>query len=242
LPYKQLTKAEADDLRANGIDIVSNFEAGAQNALGGTQQGAADVQAALAAHKAAGGPDQARIYFSVDWDAAPGEQDAINAYLKACSDVLGVENTGIYGGFWPLSRALDAGVASLGWQTQAWSGGNVDSRISLYQRNDLGYQTVDGVQADINEAHTDDFGSWGVTPVSPGPTPDPTPPVPVDPFIGWYKGATDRDLLEYIVSQLGPGDPSWTSKGMTLRDFIWTAEQPKTVTKPAKKPAPKKGT
>lgn len=33
---------------------------------------------------------------------------------------------------------------------------------------------------------------------------------------------TDRELLEYIAAQLGPGDPAWASKGMTLRDKVWS--------------------
>lgn len=46
---------------------------------------------------------------------------------------------------------------------------------------------------------------------------DTTPvPAPV-----WPKGATDRELLEYVAAQLGPGDPSWPSKGMTARDKLF---------------------
>lgn len=37
----------------------------------------------------------------------------------------------------------------------------------------------------------------------------------------WPQTATDRELLEYIAEQLGPGHPSWPSKGMTLRDKVW---------------------
>ncbi|MCV7230656.1 N-acetylmuramoyl-L-alanine amidase [Mycolicibacterium komossense] len=46
---------------------------------------------------------------------------------------------------------------------------------------------------------------------------DTTPlPAPI-----WPKGAGDRELLEYIAAQLGPGDPLWTSKDRTLRDKLW---------------------
>ena len=220
LQYKQLTLPEANDLQANGIEIVSNFEQGTSNALGGEAQGQIDVQAALTAHNAAGGPSPAQIYFSVDFDASPDQQDAINAYFRAINNILGVENTGIYGGYWPLSRCLDAGVVALAWQTEAWSGGNIDSRINLLQRNGLGYQTVEGVQCDINEAHTDNFAAWGTAAPLPQPQPTPINP-PSDPFILWYKGASDRELLEYITAQLGPGDPAWASKGSTLRDEVY---------------------
>lgn len=52
------------------------------------------------------------------------------------------------------------------------------------------------------------------------PQPVPVTPVPVS---AWPKSASDRELLEYVAAQLGPGDPTWESKGMTLRDKIWKA-------------------
>ncbi|MCU1676127.1 MAG: hypothetical protein JWM93_885 [Frankiales bacterium] len=52
---------------------------------------------------------------------------------------------------------------------------------------------------------------------------------PTDPFIAWYKGATDRQLMEYIVAQLGPGDPNWPSKGSTMRDKLWSVVTGKTA-------------
>jgi N-acetyl-anhydromuramyl-L-alanine amidase AmpD len=50
-----------------------------------------------------------------------------------------------------------------------------------------------------------------------------TPPV-VDPLVQfnqWVAGATDRELLEYITRQIGPGDPAWQSKNKTLRDKVF---------------------
>ena len=37
----------------------------------------------------------------------------------------------------------------------------------------------------------------------------------------WPQTATDRELLEYIAEQLGPGHRDWPSKGKTLRDKVW---------------------
>jgi hypothetical protein len=53
-------------------------------------------------------------------------------------------------------------------------------------------------------------------PVAPGPVPVTPPPA------AWPKTASDRELLEWLVAQLGDGDPSWASKGMTLRDKVWS--------------------
>lgn len=48
--------------------------------------------------------------------------------------------------------------------------------------------------------------------------PAPQTPVPVS---QWPKSATDRELLEWLVNQLGDGHPDWKSKGMTARDKLW---------------------
>jgi hypothetical protein len=49
---------------------------------------------------------------------------------------------------------------------------------------------------------------------------NPPNPAPVEkPF---PQNLSDRELLEYIAAQLGPGDPTWASKGMTLRDKVWS--------------------
>jgi hypothetical protein len=68
-------------------------------------------------------------------------------------------------------------------------------------------------------------------PPPPPPQPPPQPPVPAT-FEQWLTGATDRQVLEYIAAQLGPGDPSWTSTGSTLRDELWKLSTP-TVQKAA---------
>jgi hypothetical protein len=83
--------------------------------------------------------------------------------------------------------------------------------------------SADGLDPDAFAA------ACGIGTAAPTPTPVPTPtpaPPPTDPFLAWIKGAADRELLEYIVEQLGPGDPSWTSKGQTLRDFLWSLTSP----------------
>ncbi|WP_280490914.1 hypothetical protein [Nocardia asiatica] len=72
--------------------------------------------------------------------------------------MLGRANVGIYGGYWPVSRALDAGYATWAWQTDAWSGTNVEARRAIHQT--LRQVTVGGVRCDVNEAGATDFGQW----------------------------------------------------------------------------------
>jgi hypothetical protein len=151
-------------LWANGVDIVSNWEAAADNARGGFNQGVTDAQTANANHLAAGGPPDRPIYFSVDYDAPESDQPAINAYLQGVASVIGLSRTGICGGYWPVKRCLDAGVVTWAWQTEAWSsdpaglapagpdGDYLDPRANILQRNAAGFVNINGVQCDIDAA------------------------------------------------------------------------------------------
>lgn len=209
LPGKQLVGTEFADLTANGIAVVFNWETTTDFTLGGAAQGTADATSALSYIRTLPGMQEANpvVYFSADFDATPDNQTPINAYLSAAAAVLGgPQFVGIYGGYWPLSRALDAGVCKYGWQTEAWSGGNIDSRINIMQRNGLGYQTVGGVQCDINEAHTDDFGQFFGAPPTPIPAPTPTPAPGGD--------VTPLDYSQLIYEQLcGPVDTTGYGTG-----------------------------
>ncbi|WP_433659397.1 glycoside hydrolase domain-containing protein [Nocardia sp. CA-128927] len=158
LPGKLLTPAEADDLRAHGVSIAANWETTATRMLDGYGAGVVDARAGLAQVLRCGGRPDRPIYFSADFDVTPQDQQRINTYLDGAATVLGRANVGIYGGYWSVSRALDAGSASWAWQTDAWSGGNVETRRNMHQT--LRQQVVGGVVCDVNEAETTDFGQW----------------------------------------------------------------------------------
>lgn len=163
-----LNAAEVQDLRAAGVAIALVWEkksfAGDDRATKGRAAGVADAQAADAQATAcglAGWP----IYLAIDFDIpdfAPNSSDPraklgpCGDYLEGAMSVLGRARMGVYGGFYAVSRALDAGLATYTWQTMAWSGGQVDPRINLLQR--LGTVTVDGVECDVDEARKSDFG------------------------------------------------------------------------------------
>jgi hypothetical protein len=162
LPGKLLTSWEADDLRASGIEIVSNWETTAEEMLNGYAAGVADAAAALAQVLACGGFADRPIYFSADFDATPEQQSAINAYLQGAGTVIGEANVGIYSGYWTVKRALDAGVAQWAWQAQAWSGGNQDPRIHILQDSNAGYAHINGIECDINRSMKADYGQWSL--------------------------------------------------------------------------------
>ena len=213
LPGKQLLPAEAADLQANGIQIVSNWENYANRMREGFQAGLADGFAADAWHRKCGGPSTGVIYFSCDYDAPESDQPAINDYLRGTAQALGsVDRVGMYGGYWPLSRAFDAGVIRWGWQTVAWSGSNpnykfknIDSRAHILQRNDLGFPKIAGVETDINETFVNNFGQWG----------DNVPNNNGGLFM-FLTPEQEKELYEgvcYIRDQLGEGFDGWGEDG-----------------------------
>lgn len=160
---KNLTRAEAAALATVGIWSVVVWESTANRALAGQAAGAADATRALAQATACGMPAGRPIFFAVDFDATPGNQTAINAYLDGAASIIGRSRVGIYGGYYPVKRALDAGKAAWAWQTIAWSGGQWDPRAVIRQ----GAQTtIGGVSVDLNTATTTDYGQWmpGVLP------------------------------------------------------------------------------
>jgi Rv2525c-like, glycoside hydrolase-like domain len=167
---KNITKAEFNNIVGAGLNVVLVFEQGAQNMLGGKAQGIADAKVAEAEAKALGA-DGIPIYFAADWDATPGQQAAINDYLDGVASVITWKRTGIYGGYWPLHRAQQAGKAKYFWQTRAWSGTNEDVKnFHLFQ---YGSGKVGPADVDFNRSLQADYGQFKGTP-NPNPTPKPT--------------------------------------------------------------------
>lgn len=232
LPGKQLTAGEFQDLMNNGLLVGFNFETDATFMV--EDNGAADATQALTYIRSLPGiPANAQptVYFSADFDEAQTQDNILIAYLQAAAGVLGLAQTRLYGDYYICKRMMDAGVIGGFWQTEAWSssqdGFHVDSRVGIVQRNNAGYQTEAGIQCDINEAHVDlsQLGLWGTAitaPAPPAPVAPPATPLPSDPFLAYLATASDADVLRYIAAQLGPGDPSWASVGMTARDKLWS--------------------
>lgn len=163
-----LTAAEVADMHAAGVAVVLVWErkiiGQPDRATEGHAAGVADAQAAVAQAATAGLPDNP-IYFCVDFDIpdySPGDPSAraklgpVGDYFEGVLSVLPRERVGVYGGFYAVSRVLDAGLAEWAWQTAAWSGGREDPRIHLFQR--VGTAVVDAVDCDVNEARKDNFG------------------------------------------------------------------------------------
>lgn len=183
-PSKNLTRAEADALATQDVWVVANWEYGAQDMLRGYAGGIADAQLAQAQAVAAGMPSGRPIYFSADWDVTPTQESTVLAYLSGADSVLGHSRAGEYGGYYPIKIARDSGVAWT-WQTSAWSGGQWDSRDTVRQ---TGSAVVGGVQVDVNEAMTADYGQW-----QPGRLPEPATSIVIPPH-------QERDMILHSIT------------------------------------------
>lgn len=163
-----------------------------------------------------------------------GEYNALATWLGNRARVIGYGNTGDLNNIWgskpPGLRLIVAGYGSNPdypgkiahqYTDGTGFGGGLPEGVAPFGNCDM--NSADNLSPSALAA------VLGVTTVPPPiPIPTPPPPTPGDPFLAWVKDAADRQLLEYIVDQLGPGDPAWSSKGETLRDFLWGLQpQPK---------------
>lgn len=159
---KRITAAQVADYRNNGLGIGLVFEDYANPAQNNPSQpakvcGVIDAGIALSQANALGFPSDRPIYFAVDYDAPESAQPWIDDYLRGVASVIGANRVGVYGGFYIVKRCMENGTAKWGWQTVAWSGGQLYSGAHLYQN---GNSALNG-GADVNEAKKTDFGQWG---------------------------------------------------------------------------------
>jgi hypothetical protein len=155
---KNISIGEANALEAAGIDVVANWEDdGHQEILDGWGGGVHAAQVAAEQAAAAGMPGNRPIYFSVDFDAQPYQQAAVDAFFDGAASVIGRARVGAYGSYGVISRLFDAGKINWGWQTYAWSYGQWDPRASMRQ---IQNSAACGGGCDIDQALAADFGQW----------------------------------------------------------------------------------
>jgi len=177
--FKPVTRDYADALRAAGLHIVSNFQYGKpgwpdpSDFTRGYAGGVADAQSALGLHGAAGGPDSAPIFFSVDEDIDANTWKSVAVeWFRGINSVLGAGRTGVYGHAKVCGWAIDDGVVgrsttaghSWAWQTTAWSHGAREPRAVLYQGvvntpSNPG-PLIGGIHVDVDDVLAADFGQW----------------------------------------------------------------------------------
>lgn len=177
--FKPVTREYADSLRALGLHVVSCYQYGKpgwptpSDYTRGYEGGVADAQTALRLHGAAGGPDSAPIFFSVDEDIDLNTWNSLAMeWFRGINSILSVNRTGIYGHANACGWAAKDGVIGRStsegkwwaWQTRAWSDGVREPAAVLYQyvivtASDPGVALA-GTHVDVDEVLAADFGQW----------------------------------------------------------------------------------
>ena len=176
---KPITLPYAQSLHAAGLIVVSNFQYGKPGGTApsdftrGYAGGVADARTAWQLHTAAGGAKNAPVFFSVDDDI---NRDTWNnlalPWFRGINSVLGVQRTGVYGGYDTCRWAAESGVIGnsqvpgyrWAWQTRSWSNGQRFPAAVLYQHTIDTASTpgplVGGIRVDVNDVMAQDCGQW----------------------------------------------------------------------------------
>jgi hypothetical protein len=177
--FKPVTREFADALRAAGLHVVSCYQYGKpgwptpSDYTRGFDGGVADAQTALRLHGAAGGPDSAPIFFSVDEDIDLNTWNSLAVqWFRGINSILGADRTGIYGSAkscgWAIRDSVIGRSTTAGhrwaWQTRAWSNGEREPAAVLYQSVVVGGSNpgvaMGGTHVDVDDVLATDFGQW----------------------------------------------------------------------------------
>lgn len=156
---KIISVAEKNEILGAGLALVLFHEWDANAMLGGYPAGVAAAHSddqQLAQLGMTGCP----VYNVADFDALPSQQAAINAYQDGYASVRGWPVTGLYGGYWVVSRARAAGKATYTCGTPAWSGNNWGTcgwKPTIMQGASF---MIGSASCDWDIATTADFGQW----------------------------------------------------------------------------------
>lgn len=142
-----------------GIDLIVVWEDGGEGARSGYVNGRSDANTALAKARILGKPDEAPIFFAVDFDA---EGPEVEGYFRGVASILG-KQAGIYAGLDAVEYILDRKIVSWAWQTYAWSNHHWDKRAKLKQvliSLEGAELTMDGIHVDYDKSTAINFGQW----------------------------------------------------------------------------------
>lgn len=186
-PSKDATAKLVDEYAQAGVKVFLFFEDTAGAAARGHAQGLADAKLAKDKAAALGKPPWAPVLAAVDFDipdyaphsASPAAKlGPVGEYFRAWNEVMGLEETGGYGGYWAITRLTAAHLITAGVQTVAWSGGKVDTKdIACFQNG----QMLDNGNVDVEVIeHQNLLTRLAWVPGEPAPGAHPVADHPVD--------------------------------------------------------------
>lgn len=173
---KPMRRTEAQALHAAGLEVVSCYQYGKGDSSdwhGGYDAGVHHATIGAELHRAAGGPDSAPIYMSIDSNPTRAQfDDQVLPFLQGCESVLGHGRTGVYCNAPTIDWAMAAGVGAYFWQHMWGSDGRVHETAHLYQRS-IDEHQVDGVGIDLNTILKSSYGQWSSVGAGSGSAPAP---------------------------------------------------------------------
>lgn len=150
---KAINFSEKTAIINSGFFLSLNWENKAGDMLGGYMAGKSHAAEGMRQALLLGYPTGCTIFHSADtYDfTVPGStQNLMFEYLRGCRDIyLSRYKLGLYGGYGAVKAVLDRGLADVGWQTYAWSGGRWDPRALV--RQTLNNQPLAGGTVDYDE-------------------------------------------------------------------------------------------
>lgn len=201
---KHLTPREAQALSDAGLSIVANAEGAGDGMLGGYGVGRDWARSAHEMAIQCGMPAHMPIYLSVDFDCTAGQWSRVRDALRGAASVIGEARVGVYGSYRVMQWAMRDRVASWYWQTFAWSNGQVQPGIHIFQYRN-GVSLVGGT-VDLNRSQRPDFGQWRVGQAGPHDNG------------GGGSTMEARDIIEYHIVSEGLG---WDQP---VREYLKAAE------------------
>lgn len=224
--WRVMTPGEIAELRANGVDVVANYEADVETWRGGFATGVDHARYAQEHLVRLGLPATQPIYFSVDYDASPGDQAVIDDYLRGCASIIGLDRTGIYGGFYVVRRCHDNGTVAYLWQTSAWSGGQWFEGNHLEQ---YAYGVdINSVECDLTRAVKEHYGQASDFLPHPTTTTTPHPVLPPKLPKGMSAGVATRLFNPRKIVNPETGKPLKFARGANVTE-AWIAHGISTI-------------
>lgn len=146
---KNITQAEYNDLRANGIEIVLNWENTNQDYNGGRSRGIVYGQRARAMARALGHPDERPIIASIDTSVPPASLPGAIDYIAGFDDGAGAGGDfrqGCYATAFVLEALLARGLIRVAWQPLppfGWYGNGAPTpKATMYQLGSQSFPTM----------------------------------------------------------------------------------------------------
>ena len=159
-----LSKEEAQAISSLGLYVVSIWESGYPTKVEyfSSYQGSKDGADAYHAAAQAGQPGGSVIYFTVDYDAAPADLRAIEAYFRAVRlSVRPGYFVGVYGSGRVLKHLLSLGLVSHSWLADPRRWAEYDSTSHFNIRQVKNGVSLCGLEVDMDESDGS-AGGWQV--------------------------------------------------------------------------------